>query len=239
MLNFPTMPFPQTKQTCSFRKDAATTRHGAGFNQLCGLHLRATIDLKSTFTRFTLVVSSMSLVVSTGENPDLSCHCCGGVYTSESVGKLVRNWNIWGVFKRWLTVYIYIHIFISYKVYTSYFHHLPSRFLMVCLMPNLERCRCQGLLESHVLGVLKEYGIKAAGWEVAASCYHSWRPNSDATWGDWQQRTVGQANLWPGESWDGGKRVGDGAFYFTRSRTLWLLKSQLDPAIVYISKYLH
>ena len=91
MLNFPTMPFPQTKQTCSFRKDAATTRHGAGFNQLCGLHLRATIDLKSTFTRFTLVVSSMSLVVSTGENPDLSCHCCGGVYTSESVGKLVRN----------------------------------------------------------------------------------------------------------------------------------------------------
>ena len=53
---------------------------------------------------------------------------------------------------------------------------------MVCLMPNLERCRCQGLLESHVLGVLKEYGIKAAGWEVAASCYHSWRPNSDATW---------------------------------------------------------
>ena len=51
---------------------------------------------------------------------------------------------------------------------------------MVCLMPDLERCRCQGLLESHVLGVLREYGIKAADWEVA----HSWRPNSDATWGD-------------------------------------------------------
>ena len=84
-------------------------------------------------------------------------------------------------------LYIIVYLYI-YKVYII----LPSRFLRVCLMPNFERCRCQGLLESHVLGVLKEYGIKAAGWEfVVGWGYHLWRPN-DAIWGDWQLRTFGQ-----------------------------------------------
>ena len=217
MSNFPTMLSPQTKQTSLFRTDAATTQLWCWFQSV----LRFTtmrpmcrnnwLEINIYTCRYVNELGSAP-----GENSDLSCHCCGGIYKVRQLESCFAietfgvywKYNTYIIYKLHNHIYIYI-IYMLYIIVYAYIYKvyiiLPSRFLRVCLIPNFERCRCQGLLESHVLGVLKEYGIKAAGWEfVVGWGYHLWRPNSDAIWGDWQQRTFGQALiLWKtvGASW--------------------------------------
>ena len=136
MSNFPTMLSPQTKQTSLFRTDAATTQLWCWFQSV----LRFTtmrpmcrnnwLEINIYTCRYVNELGSAP-----GENSDLSCHCCGGIYKVRQLESCFAietfgvywKYNTYIIYKLHNHIYIlytccillYMHIFIRY---TSYFH---------------------------------------------------------------------------------------------------------------------